>query len=188
MLTQRRASRSIEAAIECENWLKARRLIREALRRAPNDHWLLTRLALTYYEQRQYRKALHYDVKALNVEPHCPLAIWGYAGALDMLERRKEALQIYRWLISWGEDRLAYGQCGEGIQHARSLIADCFYRIARIHERNGQRKKAIAAYETHLSRRNAATRSIYPLKAVRNNLRALERVDWAGQHIGDDCR
>ena len=177
MLTQqqRRASRSIEAAIARGDWLKARHLIRDGLRRMPADHWFLTRLALTYYEQRQYRRALHYDVKALNIEPYCPLAVWGYAGALDMLERRKEALQIYRWLISWGEDRLAYGQCGEGIQRARSLIADCFYRVACIHERTGQRKRAIAAYKAHLSRRNTATRSIYPLKAVRNSLKALEK-------------
>jgi tetratricopeptide (TPR) repeat protein len=177
MLTsqERRAWRNIEAAIARGDWLKARRLIREGLRRKPTDHWLLTRLALTYYEQRQYRRALQYDVKALNVEPYCPLAVWGYAGTLDMLERRKEALQIYRWLISWGEDRVAYGQCGEGIQRARSLLADCFYRIACIHERSGQRKKAIAAYKTHLSKRNTATRSIYALRAVRRNLRALEK-------------
>jgi len=177
VLTQRerRASHRIEAAIEREDWLKARRLIREGLRRKPGDHWFLTRLALTYYEQRQYRRALHYDVKALNVEPYCPLAVWGYAGALDMLERRKEALQVFRWLISWGEDRLAYGQCGEGIQRARSLIADCFCRIAKIYERTGQRKKAITAYRAHLSRRNTATRSIYSLKAVRNSLKTLEK-------------
>ena len=177
MLTEqeRRASRRVEAAIARGDWLRARRLIREGLRRKPTDHWSLTRLALTYYEQRQYRRALQYDVKALKVEPYCPLAVWGYAGALDMLERRKEALQIYRWLISWGEDRLAYGQCGEGIQRARSLIADCFYRIARIHERTGQRKKAITAYKAHLGRRNTSTRSIYPLKAVRNSLKALEK-------------
>jgi hypothetical protein len=93
-----------------------------------------------------------------------------------MLERRKEALQIYRWLISWGEDWLAYEQCGEGIQRARSLIADCFYRIARIHEETGQRKKAITAYKAHLSRRNPGTRSIYPLRDARNRLSALEKV------------
>ncbi len=98
MLTQqeRRVSRRIEAEMAQQDWLKARRLIREGLRRKPGDHWFLTRLALTYYEQRQYRRALHYDLKALNVEPYCPLAIWGYAGALDMLQRRREALQIYR--------------------------------------------------------------------------------------------
>ncbi len=47
-----------------------------------------------------------------------------------MLGKRKEALRLFRWLISWGEDELAYGECGEGIQAARSMIADCYYRVA----------------------------------------------------------
>jgi tetratricopeptide (TPR) repeat protein len=76
---------SIEKAIIRDEWLLARRLITEALVRKPQDHWLLSRLALTYYEQRQYRRALNYELKALQIEPYCPLAIWGcgntrYAG------------------------------------------------------------------------------------------------------------
>ncbi|HXA86288.1 MAG TPA: hypothetical protein VNZ47_14500 [Candidatus Dormibacteraeota bacterium] len=175
MLTQkeRRTADAIEQAIARDQWLLARRLIRGALARKADDHWLLSRLALTYYEQRQYRRALKYDLKALQIEPYCPLAIWGYAGTLDMLERRKEALQVYRWLISWGEDSLAHGPCGEGIQRARSLIADCFYRIASIQQRTGQRKRAIHSYKEHLSRRNKGTRSIYPLKEVKAKLKAL---------------
>ena len=171
---KRRTASRIEDAIELEHWPNARRLILKDLRRNPDDHWLLTRLALTYYEQRQYRRAHRYDLKALQIEPYCPLAIWGYAGTLDMLERSNEALQVFRWLASWEEDTLANGQCGEGIQKARSLIADCFYRIANIHARTGQRKKAIAAYKAHLSRRTNGTRSIYPLKGVKKSLRLLE--------------
>jgi tetratricopeptide (TPR) repeat protein len=176
MLTQkeRRSAEAIEKAIAREDWMRARRLIRAALSHKAKDHWLLSRLALTYYEQRQYRRALNYELKALQIEPYCPLAIWGYAGELHMLERRKEALAIYRWLISWGEDELAYGSCGEGIQRARSLIADCFYRIARIQERMGQRKRALQSYKEHLSRRTRGTRSIYPLKAVKANMKALQ--------------
>ena len=67
--------------------------------------------------------------------------------------KRKEALRLFRWLISWGEDELAYGECGEGIQAARSMIADCYYRVAKILEAKGQRMRAIAAYKEHLSRR-----------------------------------
>lgn len=137
------------------------------MRREPDNHWLLTRLGLTYYEQKQYKRALHYEAKALQIEPYCPLVIWDYAGTLDMLGRKKEALSIYRWLASWGEERLAYGPCGEGIQAARSLIADCFYRIGAILEEQGQRKRAIAAYQEHLSRRTRGTRSIYALSQVR---------------------
>jgi tetratricopeptide (TPR) repeat protein len=176
MRTQKKRSsgEAIEQAIAREDWLRARRLIRAVLSREPDSHWLLSRLALTYYEQRQYRRALNYEIKALQIEPYCPMAIWGYAGTLDMLERRKEALEIYRWLISCGEDELAYGQCGEGIQRARSLIADCFYRIARIHERIGLHKRALRFYNEHLSRRNRGTRSIYPLKVVKANMKALQ--------------
>jgi tetratricopeptide (TPR) repeat protein len=174
MTPKNRAAKAIENAVAGNNWQRARLLIRKALKQKPSDHWLLTRLALTYYEQRQYRRALAYDVRALQIAPYCPLAVWGYAGSLDMLEQRKEALQIYRWLISWGEDYLAHGPCGEGIQRARSLIADCFYRIASIQERSGQRKRAIAAYKEHLARRKAGTRSIYSLKNVRNALKKLD--------------
>ena len=172
-LAERRAARQIEEAIQRDDWEKARLLIRQWLRRKPNDHWLLTRLGLTYYEQRQYKRALHYELKALQLEPYRPLAIWDYAGTLDMLGRKKEALSIYRWLISWGEERLAYGPCGEGIQRARSLIADCFYRIGSIHEERGQRKRAVAAFREHLSRRTRGTRSIYPLAKVRRRYARL---------------
>lgn len=170
---ERRAAARIEEAIERDDWQKARTLIRQWLRVKPNDHWLLTRLGLTYYEQKQYKRALLYSLKALQIEPYCPLSIWDYAGTLAMLGRQKEALSIYRWLISWGEDRLAYGQCGEGIQAARSLIADCFYRIAGILEEQGQRKRAVAALREHLSRRTRGTRSIYPLSEVKRRYAKL---------------
>src|SRR5689334_17516155 len=99
-----RSAEMIERAIEIDDWRLARKLIRAQLRRKPEDHWLLTRLSLTYYEQRQYRKSLYYAAKALQIAPYCPLAIWDYAGSLDMLERRKRALSIYEWLVSWGEE------------------------------------------------------------------------------------
>jgi tetratricopeptide (TPR) repeat protein len=172
-LRERRAARQIEEALQRDNWEKARLLIRQWLRREPKNHWLLTRLGLTYYEQKQYKRALHYELKALQIEPYCPLVVWDYAGTLDMLGRKKEALSVYRWLTSWGEERLAYGPCGEGIRAARSLIADCFYRIGAILEEQGQRKRAVAAFREHLSRRTRGTRSIYPLSKVRRRYAKL---------------
>jgi len=48
-------SKAIEAAIRSERWKKARQLIRAGLKEKPDSHWLLTRLGLTYYEERAYR-------------------------------------------------------------------------------------------------------------------------------------
>jgi len=55
----------IERAIAASDWPRARRLIREELKNR-DDHWLLTRLSLTYYEQKQYRKSLQYVTEALH--------------------------------------------------------------------------------------------------------------------------
>jgi tetratricopeptide (TPR) repeat protein len=173
-MRHRHAVTRIEQAIAAANWAQARRLIRGELRQDRRNHWLLTRLSLTYYEQRQYRKSLKYVVQALQIAPYCPLAVWDYAGTLDMLKRRKKALKIFQWLISWGEKRIAYGQCGEGKRFARSLIADCYYRIARIHEERQERRQADRAYKQHLRRRKRGVRSIYPLSEVRRRYAALQ--------------
>jgi len=171
---QNRAAATIERAIAANDWPKARRLIRERLREERDNHWLLTRLSLTYYEQKQYRKSLRYVTQALQIAPYCPLAVWDYAGTLDMLGRKKKALQIFQWLISWGEKAIAYGECGEGMRFARSLIADCYYRIACIHEERRERGKAMRAYRQHLRRRKPGVGSIYPLSEARRRYAALQ--------------
>jgi tetratricopeptide (TPR) repeat protein len=158
--------KSIEKAVAAENWSVARRLIKAALKSSPKDHWLLSRLALTFHEQRNYERALHWEVKALQEAPYCPLAIWGYAGTLDMLGRHSESVTLYRWLLSWGEEQLAYGECGEGIRRARSLLADCHYRIACIWRKKRQWKRAAAEYKKHLAARKKGHGSIYPIREV----------------------
>jgi len=130
-------------------------------------------MGLTYYEQRRYRQALAFDQRAWRLAPHCPLVMWDYAGTLDMLGRKKEALVLFRRLLNRGEQRLAHGPCGEGVRWARSLMADCFYRIATILEEQQQRKRAFHAYTEHLARRKRGAQSIYPLRDVKRRYKAL---------------
>jgi tetratricopeptide (TPR) repeat protein len=68
------AGAEIESAIERDDWPGARKLIEEELAKDPDDHWLLTRLSLTYYEQFDYQKALDLSERALSIAPECPLA------------------------------------------------------------------------------------------------------------------
>jgi tetratricopeptide (TPR) repeat protein len=172
-----RAGKLIEKAVGAEDWVGARRLIKAELQDAPKDHWLMSRLALTYYEQREYQQALHWDVLALQEAPYCPVTIWGYAGTLEMLGRLRESLALYRWLLSRGEEQLAYGDCGEGMRRARSLLADCHYRIASIWERKRQWKRAIAEYDIHFSKRKGGWGSIYPIRDVKASYaKALAKV------------
>jgi hypothetical protein len=49
-------SKEIETLIEMEDWKGARQLIRVALRKEPDSHWLLTRLGLTYSKNKITRR------------------------------------------------------------------------------------------------------------------------------------
>jgi tetratricopeptide (TPR) repeat protein len=168
-------SDKIEALIEAEDWKGARKVIRDALREEPESHWLVSRLALTFYEEFKYEKALEYESRALELAPNCPLALWGYAGSLDMLGREREALKIYRRLVGRGAESIAYGECGEGLARARGLVADSLYRMAGCYESLGKRRKAIGFLEEHLARRGAGCHSIYPLREVRKELDEMRR-------------
>lgn len=168
------ASDRVEALVESEDWKGARRAIRGALRKRPESHWLLSRLALTYYEELDYGEALEYDSRALGLSPDCPLALWGHAGALNLLGRQREALRIYSRLIGRGVESIAYGECGEGLAWARGLVADCFYRMAKCYKSLGRRKRAVELYEKHLAQRGPGCRSIYPVRKVRKELLSLK--------------
>jgi tetratricopeptide (TPR) repeat protein len=165
----------IEKAIAREDWKRARHLIKANLRREPRSHWLITRLALTYYEQHDYRRALSLDRKAYKIMPTCPLVLWDLAGTLSMLDKQQEASFIFRKLIRRGVKTIAHGDCGEGVAWARGLVADSWYRLALCAKKLGRPKNQIVRYYTeHLSMRGPGCRSIYPLADVRRELHGLE--------------
>ena len=163
-------STDIERAILQECWPEARALIRSALREEPGSHWLLTRLALTYYEERKYTRSLQYTTQALAIQPNCPLALWDHAGTLSMLGRMNEATNVYRRLIRRGVNSIAHGDCGEGLAQARGLVADCWYRIALCQRKSGSATAARKSLKHHLALRGPGCRSIYPLKEVKREL------------------
>ena len=164
-------SDDIESLIAAERWTDARRLIQRDLRSKPNDHWLLTRLGVTYYEQKRYKLALKLSERAFYIAPLCPLVLWDYAGCLKMLKRNTEAADIYQRIIRRGPKRIAHGPCGEGLSLARGLVADCHLRLADIFEAMGREVESMSEFEKHLDMRGPGCRSIYPLKTLQKRIR-----------------
>jgi tetratricopeptide (TPR) repeat protein len=173
-------SKEIEKLIAAGNWKAARTLIRVALRKEPDSHWLLTRIGLTYYEEYKYGKALFYTERALQLAPNCPLALWDYAGALDMLGRTREAVYIYKRLVKRGIEDIAYGDCGEGLAWARGLVADCFYRLAKCYDELGRHKNSLDYYSRHLQLRGPGCRSIYSVSEVKARIKELRLQEGIG--------
>lgn len=129
---------------------------------------------MTYYEERNYNKALEFDERAYKIAPNCPLVLWDYAGTLQMLHRHEESLKIFRGIISKGIDRIANGECGEGRAWARGLIADCHFRISLLYETLGNEDLSFKELDKHLSLRGPGCRSIYPLKQINSKYLTLK--------------
>jgi tetratricopeptide (TPR) repeat protein len=153
-----------------EKWVEARTVLFELINKEPDNHWLFSRLASTYYEERKYEKALEYSEKALHLKPHCPLVLWDYAGELDMLGRDEEAIIVYKKVIHRGVNRVAYEECGEGIRWARSLVNDCSYRLGLAYASIGDFHLAGKYIKRHIANRNRNCSSIYNLRTVKRRL------------------
>lgn len=165
--------RKIEQAIAADEWKSARGLIVRALENDPSDHWLLTRLALTYYEERNYELALEYSERAMALAPNCPLVLWDCAGALDMLGRETEAIDVWKGLIARGPEAIAEDECGEGLRAARSLVNDCRYRVGCALADLEDFMAAREMLAQHVAHRGKTTPSIYSLTEAKRKLRAL---------------
>ena len=138
-----------------------------ARREQPSSHWLLTRLSLTYYEERKYALALRHVQRAAELAPRCPLVLWDWAGTLQMLGRHEDALRVYKRLVARGVEEIAEGPCGEGRAWARGLVADAYYRMSQCYEAEGRTRAAENALVQHLDMRGPGCRSIYPLEEVK---------------------
>ncbi len=149
------ASNRIETLIGRGEWKSARRAIEKQLEKEPDDHWLWSRLSGVQYEQGDYQGALDAAKKALEIVPDCPLALWSYAGALDMLGETREALRVYIQLVRRGVEEIREpdedaDECWEGADWTRSLVVDCIFRIAGCMAKIGERDKAVRWYERFL--------------------------------------
>jgi len=154
----------VEVLVRAERWNDARRAITVELRSDPRNHWLVSRLALTFYEQRRYKDTLILNERALALNPRCPLSLWDYAGTLQMLDRNNEAAEVYRRLIRRGSKRIANGPCGEGLARARGLIADCHLRLSDSLRALNLESESLIHFEKHLDLRGPGCQSIYSLK------------------------
>jgi tetratricopeptide (TPR) repeat protein len=169
--------------------------LRARLKAEPHHHWLLTRLSSEYYEQRRYALALKYAEKAFAEAPACPLVLWDYAGALQMLGRHHEALDLYARIVTRGVKRIATGECGEGTARARGLVSDSHYRASLSLKAIGNQQASLSAFDQCLDLRGPGCRSIYrltelstadvpatrPNRALQPSSRARKRVKVRGR-------
>jgi tetratricopeptide (TPR) repeat protein len=164
----------IDGLIKSEQWAKARALIEKELKREPDSHWLLTQLGETYYEQRQYKKALGLLLKSLDIVADCPLTLWHLAGTLDALGYHTGALRIFTWLL---ESRKTSGDdpCWESAAWTDALKTDCVYRIGICLQHLARKDRAEACFRRYVDLLLAGAAGSYPIDDAVKRIRELAR-------------
>jgi len=188
----------IDQLIQEEAWDRARAVIERELQKEPNSHWLLTQLGETYYEQRQYKKALHLLLKSLDIVPDCPLTLWHLAGTLDALGDSSEALRLYAWILK--SNRTPQDDpCWESKSWSDALKTDCVFRIAVCFRHLNHKDKAASCFQRYVVLLLAGAEGSYPIEAASRQIRELRRgtpravaaelrqaADWIVQASGED--
>jgi hypothetical protein len=163
---------------DMRKWKEARKLLKADLEQEPDNHWLLTRLATTYYEEKDYATAKSYAEQALALVPDCPLAMWELAGALQMLDNPEVALRIYTDIVAFGIKYLEGGSkvdgCWENQAWAESLMADSIFRAGTCYRELRNKDRAVKSFISYLRLIAQGVQGIYSLEDVRENMAALD--------------
>ncbi len=163
----------IEQLVNRKQWGKVRIQVQEELISAPTDHWLWMTLGLSYYEQKHYEKALECSKRAVELQPDCPLALWHYAGALFMSGREDAAIAIWTILLDMDVEKVAYGECGEGMDWALQLLNDVHFRMGRFFQWKENPDRARTSFEKYMHNRRHGVNSLYDRKVAQDYLDSL---------------
>ncbi len=177
-MARNRIGTRIETLIGREDWRAARSAIEKFLEKEPDDHWLWSRLSAVKYEQRDYQGALQAAEKALEIVPDCPLALWSYAGAQEMLGETAKAKELYLQLLKRGLEQLRNpdedaNECWEGPDWTSGLMADCVFRIAGCLAKMNNGDRAVEMYQNFLNLQDLTVPSIYSREDALQRLNKL---------------
>lgn len=151
-------------------WTELREFLIKWLDEEPDDHWILLHIAEIDYQEKHFDEALEYAEKAFKFAPRCPLAIWEYAETLDRVGSHEEAALLYKRLIRKGVNRVAFGECGEGIRWAKMITNDSRYVLGVIYAGKGEYFLAESYIKKYISNRNCRYESRFSLREAKKDL------------------
>jgi tetratricopeptide (TPR) repeat protein len=170
---------SLAALFQNGQWSEARKLLEAELAREPDNHWLLTQLGVTYYEQQQYEEALKHFQAASRIMPDCPLVLWNTAGALDALGKHAKAIQVFTRLLK-GDAKSEADACWESPEWSAALKADCVYRLGVCFRDIGRNEPAEECFRQYLDLQLSGIDGTYSLQDVSREIRGLTDANGDG--------
>jgi len=163
----------IKDLIQRGMWEAARTMLQRERERDPENHWVLTQLGVTFYEQRRYEEALRLFLASHGIVRDCPLTLWNLAGTLDSVGKHADATRIYTWIlqsnVSPDDD-----PCWESKEWTDALKADCVYRLGVCFQHLGNKRKAEHCYRQFLNLLSIGVEGSYTIDDVKRHMRDFQ--------------
>lgn len=125
-------SKRIDSLIAEKDYNKLVRYLKHILKRFPGEYFI--KLQLSEYLPKIGDKigALKYADEAYRQAPEDALAVFDYADALWLNDRREEALHYFQEMLDMGIDYIAYSEHGEGLRYAKRLVRTATWCMSEI--------------------------------------------------------
>lgn len=121
--------------LKIRNYPEARRIFEEALHLAPRDVYLMTGLADTLRQQKEFTTASDYYRQVLEIDPHNPFALRGLGDALRGLQLYEDAIGFWKKYLQQKSWRDVF---------VLTRIADSYKTLAHYEESQTYYQKALA--------------------------------------------
>lgn len=165
----------INSYLDQNRLIDAKKILLEELNTYPNEFWLLTTLSTVFYELRDYNSALEFSERALSIESSDYLVLNNHACILSVIEgKEKEAIELLEKIIFTELDKIAFGEYGEGIRWAKSLVNDCRVRLALVYLSINDKLKAMKYLDDHLVNRESGVFSNFTKKEIMKIRQSIE--------------
>lgn len=147
--------------------VKARSLIKKLAYQ--EDHYLLQCIAQTYLDEsilendgsmrtkldeRKWRLAEKYIIKAFTINPNCPDVLWVMGKVRKAYGQIDIAIYCFKKIIKLGIKGMVYGKCKMDISFANELLNDSKFELYRLYyyESPSLSKKYLSMYKKGLEK------------------------------------
>lgn len=155
-------------------WNESKQLLEIELSKDPDDYWLITNLAIVYYELKEYETAFSFSERAMKINPKDYLVLDYHACILSVMEgHEKAAIKLLIKIINTDLNKIAYSPNGEGMSWAKSIVNDCRVRLALVYKSIDKKKDAFQLLNEHLKHRQ---RGVFSNFTKRNVLKILSSL------------
>ena len=159
-------SNKLNKLFERDKWQEAKILLEKEIDKFPNEYFLLTSLSTVYYNLKSFEDSLSFAERAIELEPNDALVIYDYGCALSALNRNEDAIAQWHRILHMDIEEIAFGDFGEGLRWAKSIVNDSRYRIANCALEMGDKVKAKEMIAEHLAHRKRGIYSDFTKRQV----------------------